>query len=72
MAVASGLLRLVGSDPLRWADSGQQALLFVPLPADLDQLLASALLAHGLAAFHLLRAREPSHRGLLYPATMSL
>jgi hypothetical protein len=71
---ASGPLRLVVSGPLRWADSGQQALqVFVPLPAGSDQLPASAHLAQGLPAFHpLLQVREHSHRGLFYPATMSL
>ena len=79
---ASGLLRLVASGPLRWAGSDQlrqagsdqQALqVFVPLLADSDRLRASAHLAHGLPAFHLLlQVPEHSHRGLLYPATMSL
>jgi len=77
---ASGLLRLVASDQLRQVDSDQQALqVFVLLPADSGQLRASgqvrasAHLAHGLPAFHLLlQVPEHSHRGLLYPATMSL
>ena len=70
---ASALLRLVVFGPLRWADSGQQAQqVFVPLPADLDQLRASAHLARGLAAFHLLPVREHSRRGQLYPGTTSL
>ena len=66
--------------PLRQADSGQQAPQdFVQLPADSDQrpdsdqLRASAHSARGLLAFHLLlQVREHSHRGLWYPATMSL
>jgi hypothetical protein len=67
-------LRRADSDQLRWADSDQQALLgFVLLPADSDQLRASAHSARGLPAFHpLLQVREHSHRGLWYPATMSL
>jgi len=71
---ASGLLRLVASDQLRQVDSDQQALqVFVLLPADSDQLRASAHLVHGLPVFHLLlQVREHSHRGLLYPATTSL
>ena len=71
---ASALLHLVVSGPLQWADSGQQALqVCVPLPADLDRLLASGHLVRGLPAFHLLLpVREHSHRGPLYPATTSL
>ena len=67
-------LRWAGSDQLRQAGSDQQALqVFVPLPADSDRLRASAHLVHGLPAFHLLlQVREHSHRGPLYPATMSL
>jgi hypothetical protein len=77
---ASGQLRQAASGQLRLADSDQQALLgFVLLPADSDQLRASdqrpasAHSAHGLPAFHLLpQVRGHSHRGLWYPATMSL
>ena len=70
----SGLLRLVVFDQLHRADSGQQARWeFVQPPADSDQLRASAHLGRGLPAFHLLlQVREHSHRGPLYPATMSL
>ena len=44
-----------------------------PPVVDSDQGPASAHLAHGLAAFHLLlQLGEHSHRGVLYPATVSL
>jgi hypothetical protein len=70
---ASGLLRLVASGPLHRADSGQQALQgFVPLPADSDQVPASARSVREPAVHLLLQVREHFHRGLLYPATMCL
>jgi hypothetical protein len=80
MGLVAASVGAVVFDQLRRADSGQQAPQdFVQLPADSDQrpasdqLRASVHSAHGLPAFHLLlQVREHSHRGLWYPATMSL
>jgi hypothetical protein len=71
--VAAHFMGVVASDPLRRAASAQQVLrAFARLQEDLDQVPDSAHLALGPAVFHLLLLREHSHRGLLYPATMSL
>jgi len=72
---ASGLLRLVASGQLRQAGSGPQALqdLVQPPVVDSDQGPASAHLFRGPAVFHLLlQLVEHSHRGVLYPAIVSL
>jgi len=66
VALASGPARLLGSDQAVPQDFG------LP-PADSDQVPASAPLARGLPAFHLLLHRAgPFHRGLLHPAGTSL
>lgn len=66
-AAASGLLRQAGSGPQALQDLAQ------PPVVDLDQDPASALLVRVLAVFHLLlQLVEHSHRGVLYPAIVSL
>ena len=74
MAVVAAFIVVADSGPLHQVDSDPQALqAFAQLPADLDQVQASAHLARGRAAFHLLLpVREHSPRGQLYPATMYL
>lgn len=70
--VVSGPLRRVASGPLRRAASGQQALAgFVPLPADSDLALASALLVQPREqdSQHLLPRTMYSCRGHFSPAT---
>jgi len=72
-AVADRFTQAVASGRLRQAASAQQVLrAFARLQEDSDQAQASAPSVRGLPAFHLLLPREHSHRGLLYPATMSL
>ena len=73
--VAASPVRVAAdSGPARLLGSGQAALWeFVPLPAGSDQAPASAPLVRGHPAFHLLLHRTGRfHRGLLYPAGMSL
>ena len=64
----------VVSGPLRLVDSGQAVPQDLAQPrADSDQAPASAPLVRGRPVFHLLLHRTGHfHRGLLYPAGMSL
>jgi hypothetical protein len=70
--VADHFTPAAASGPAHLVDSGQPVLQdFIPLPADSDQAPASAPLARGLQAFHLLRHHTGHfHRGPLYPTDM--
>jgi len=74
VVAASPVREAAGSGPARLLASGRAALWeFGPLLAGSDQAPASAPLVRGHPAFHLLLHRTGRfHRGLLYPAGMSL